>query len=85
MDLPRTAIASAVRQISGREFEIEFRAKAFQHQVQFNLDKIPHRADDNFFDLHPDEPRKVRVQTASPAKAADLKRKLTVFSLADAS
>lgn len=84
MDLPKSPIAARVKKISDTEFEIEFRSKTFHHQVQFNLEKIAHRADNNFFDLYPNEARKVRVRTVKSAKPAAIRKKLTLFSLADA-
>jgi len=85
MELPRTPIGTAIKRISDTEFEIRFRSAGFHHQVQFELEKIPHRADDNYFDLYPNEIRKVRVHTRRPATLAALKHRLKTFSLVDAS
>ena len=68
--------------------EIEFRSGVFQHRVKFELDGVAYRASDNFFDLHPHWPHKVRVRLkdkdgAGKLTAAALGAKLRTMSLAD--
>ena len=87
MDLPRAAVEAVVREAGSGEYEIEFRSPAFQHRVKFELDGLEYAASDNFFDLHPHWPHKVRVrlkgEDAAGMSAADLQAKLRTMSLAD--
>ena len=87
LDLARAPVAATVRAGAGAgEFEIEFSSPVFQHRVKFGLDSLAYRASDNFFDLHPHWPHKVRVRLkpgAGAVTAADLQAKLRTMSLAD--
>ncbi len=84
---PLTTDVRAVPDGSG-EFEIEFCSAVFRHRVKFELGGLAYRASDNFFDLHPNQPRKVRVWLKQNAdvpvpSAEELRAKLTLLSLAD--
>ncbi|MES1167927.1 MAG: glycoside hydrolase family 2 protein, partial [Oleiharenicola lentus] len=56
---PRTKVA--VRQVSDVEFDLTFSTSAFQHRFAFDLPGLDHRSSDNYFELYPDQPRKIRV------------------------
>jgi beta-mannosidase len=47
------------------------------------LPGLVYRASDNYFDLYPDEPKTVLVETDEPQTATSLKRRLTWRSLVD--
>ena len=69
-------------------FDVEFRSMTFQHRVKFELGRLAYRASDNFFDLHPHWPHRVRVRLkpaadGTPPTAAQLRAKLTTLSLAE--
>ena len=82
LDLPRTPITTIVKRITDQEFELRFTSRRFQHRVQFELPGIPHQAADNFFDLHPGEPRTVRIKTRAPATSEKIRQALATLSLA---
>jgi beta-mannosidase len=81
IDLPKDPISVKVTAISGTEFDFTFRSSAFHHQVQFELEGVPHRAEENFFELYPDEPYTIRVRTARPTTAAKLQKLVVTRSL----
>ncbi len=85
MNLPRAKVEAAVQDIAGgaHEFDVEFRSPVFQHRVKFEVDGLAYRADDNYFDLYPDTPRRVRVRLLGkePVSASDLR--ITTMSLVD--
>ena len=84
LNLPRAAVETTLTDAGPGEVEIEFRSPVFQHRVKFELDGTAYRASDNFFDLHPHWPHKVRVRLKrGTASAADLRAKLRTMSLAD--
>ena len=90
LDLPRAPIETGVTAADGEGegvFDLEFRSAVFQHRVKFELGGLALRASDNFFDLHPHHPRRVRVRLArtdaAMPTAAELATKLTTLSLAD--
>jgi len=61
---------------------IEFFSPVFQHYVEFDLAGADYRASDNFFDLYPNVPHRVRVLAAN-LTAAQLAERLTTRSLVD--
>ena len=82
----RAPIETSVTDTGAGEVEIEFRSAVFQHRVKWELDGVAYRASDNFFDLHPHWPHKVRVRLkdgAGKLDAAALGAKLRTMSLAD--
>jgi beta-mannosidase len=83
LELKRGPIRTEIRAMSGNRFRLTFRSRDFHHAVQFHFRGIPYRADDNFFDLHPNEPRTTDLSTS--VSLAQLRRALEVRSLADAS
>jgi beta-mannosidase len=83
MDFPGGAISTTVERTTQREFQLGFHSRVFHHAVQADLPGIAHKFEDNFFDLYPGEMRKVRVLTEKAAMLAEIKRTITVRSLAD--
>ena len=88
LSLPHAPVEAAVTAAGEGEgvFDVEFRSAVFQHRVKFELGGLAYRASDNFFDLHPHWPHRVRVRlkkTAAAVLTADeLRAKLTTLSLA---
>lgn len=83
LSLPKARIQTVVALQSPREATLTFASAAFQHAVEFDLAGLDYRADDNFFDLYPNEPRTIRVRLAKAATRAQLKQALSQRSLAD--
>jgi len=81
MDLPRDPVVCQASRISDQEFSIRCSSRAFQHQVQLDLKDIPHRTEDNYFDLYPGEIRTIRVRTTKAVTAARIQKALTTLSL----
>ncbi len=89
LNLPRAPIDTTVTAVAGEgegEFDLEFRSAVFQHRVKFELGGLAYRASDNFFDLHPHWPHKVRVRLKKTdgaiPDAEELHAKVTTLSLA---
>ena len=83
IEWPRAPIATEVTALSESAYEIRFSSTVFQYQVEFSLPGIPHRADDNDFDLEAGEVRAVRIRTKAPATREAILKALAVRSLAD--
>ena len=89
LNLPHAPVDATVAAAAGEGegvFDLEFRSAVFQHRVKFELGGLAYRASDNFFDLHPHWPHRVRVRlkkTAGPTPGADeLRARLTTLALA---
>jgi beta-mannosidase len=80
---PRVPISITVERTTQREFQLGFHSRGFHHAVQIDLPGIAHKLEDNFFDLYPGEMRKVRARTEKAAMLAEIKRTITIRSLAD--
>ena len=83
LNLQRARTRVVLRRISDVEFDLTFRTSAFQHRFCFDLPGLDHRSSDNYFELYPDQPRKIRVTLARPATLAGLRKNLAHQSLAD--
>ena len=82
INLPSAPILHRVKRRGDREFELTFHSKSFHHQVQFELEGLLHRAEDNFFELYPDEAQIIRLTTKQPVKPEEITRRIEVRSLA---
>jgi beta-mannosidase len=83
IEFPRVPIAITVERLAKREFRLVLDSSVLQHAVEIDLPDIAHTLEDNFFDLYPGEPRRVQLCTEKAAILAEIKRTLTVRSLAD--
>jgi beta-mannosidase len=83
MDLPaaRTGVRIAMK-APGRA-EVSFTSPVFQHRFAFDFEGHAFSASDNFFDLYPDERRRVEVEFAGPVTLAGLRRSISHRSLVD--
>lgn len=78
---PRTRVTA--KQLDPKQVAFTFTSPVLQHRFAFDLPGVAHQAGDNYFELYPDEPKTVVVELTKPAKAAQLKARLTHLSLAD--
>jgi beta-mannosidase len=62
-------------------FTATFSSSVFHHNVQFHLPGILYRADDNFFDLYPNEPRKVELSVDPKITASQIEKTIETTSL----
>ena len=83
MELTKAPIRVALKKTAPRRYVLTLTSKVFQPAAAFEMPGIVHRADDNFVDLHPGEPREIEVRTERDLPAAALRRKLKVASLVD--
>lgn len=83
LNLPEARTRAGIRLVGPKRAEIVFRSTAFQHRFSFDFTGVQFRCSDNFFELYPDEPKKVMVDFDRPQTVAKLKRLLTHESLAD--
>jgi len=63
-------------------FTAIFSSPVFQHYVQFHLPGLAYRAEDNFFDLHPNEPREIELRLDPKITAKQIEKALETTSLA---
>jgi beta-mannosidase len=83
LDLRRSPIRTSIRSLKTGRSALTFTSREFHHAVQFHFRETAYRAEDNFFDLHPHEPRTIEIDT--PVSLGELRRALEVRSLVDAS
>ncbi len=83
LHLHRARTRVSVKMKTSRQAVLSFTSPVFQHRFSFELPGLPHQAGDNFFDLHPDEPRAVNIELSRAATAARLKKLLVTRSLVD--
>ena len=81
--LPRGRTDVQVELTGPKQARLTFRSDVFQHRFSFDLAGCDYRASDNFFDLYPDEPRRVTIDLTRAATVAQLRRALTHRSLVD--
>ncbi len=82
LSLRRAPVGHRVRKLDDDTLEIAFSSPVFQHRVEFDIAGIEYRASDNFFDLYPDKPHRVRVR-APRLSTAELSARLRTHSLVD--
>jgi beta-mannosidase len=73
-----------VRLRTGKEpgqFTAIFSSAVFHHNVQFHLPGIAYRAEDNFFDLYPNEPREVELRVAPNVTLRHVEKAIEATSL----
>ena len=78
---PRTRVSLKLRP-EGRAV-VALTSPVFQHRVEIDFAGRAFTCSDNFFDLYPGERRLIDVRFEEGAPAAELRRSLTVRSLAD--
>jgi beta-mannosidase len=84
IEFKRSAIAVAITELTNNHFELEFTAKHFHYQVCFDIKNTAFRASDNFFDLFPSIPHKVRIEIqGKPISKDRLLKNISVISLVD--
>jgi beta-mannosidase len=82
LELQKAPIRAKIRRIAPRQFELTLESKVFQPFTFFDLPGIPYRAEDNYLDLYPGQPRRLVLRTAKEVSGQMLRRKLQVGSLA---
>ncbi len=83
MALPRGRTRVTVAIPRPREATLTFTSTCFQHAVAFDFPGLEYRADDNFFDLYPGEPRQVRVRFTQAVSRSRLVAAMSHHSLVD--
>ena len=83
VNLPKAPVQVRVKLLGAKEAELTFKSRQLQHRLMFNFTGADFRAGDNYFDLYPDEPKRVRVQFDRAVNPSTIKKKLTLLSLAD--
>jgi beta-mannosidase len=83
LNLTRAPIETRIEHIRDDEYSIAFTSSVYSHAVQFHLTDTQYRAEDNFFDLFPNETREVRVTLKQPLSLDEVRARLTTVSLAD--
>jgi beta-mannosidase len=83
LELKKAPIRISLRKTEPQRYELTLASRVFQPATAFTLPGIAHRADDNFIDLYPGEPRRIVLRTEKDFPVAELRRKLRVASLVD--
>ncbi len=85
LELPaaRTKVVVKVEAGTPTQALVSFTSTAFQHRFAFDFGGLGHQASDNFFELYPEETKRVRVTLVKAQTAAQVKRRLTFRSLVD--
>lgn len=81
--LPKAKVKTQFARLDDRRIELTFKAAALKHRFAFDLTGIDYRADDNFVELYPDEPKTVIVTLAKAQTVAQLRKRLSTRSLVD--
>ena len=82
LDLPKEKPALRVAKLGKARFKLVFRAKTFQHMVAVDVAGSGFRMTDNWFDLYPGIPHEVELTLDRDCAIAQLRRKMSVMSLA---
>jgi len=83
VDLPAAKTRVDLQMRDPQTADLTITSSAFQHRFAFDLPQAGDRADDNYFDLYPDEPKSITIRCTQPTTAAKLKRALSWRSLVD--
>jgi beta-mannosidase len=83
LNLQQAPVETQIEQLGDNEYSIAFTSSVYQHSVQFHLTDTQYRADDNFFDLYPNEQHVVQVRLKQPLSLAEVRARLTTMSLAN--
>jgi hypothetical protein len=62
-------------------FTAIFSSSVFQHNVQFHLPGLEYHAEDNFFDLHPNEPHEVELHVDPKITTKQIEKAIETTSL----
>ncbi|HYD84730.1 MAG TPA: glycoside hydrolase family 2 protein, partial [Opitutus sp.] len=83
LNLPEAKTRATVRLEGPGRATITFKSNAFQHRFAFDLTGMECWSSDNFFELYPNEEKRVTVRFSGRKTAAQLKQRLTWLSLVD--
>jgi beta-mannosidase len=83
LNLQSAPIETQIEAVDENEYSITFTSNVYQHSVQFHLKGTQYRADDNFFDLYPNQPHVVRVKGRESLSLEEVRERLTTMSLVD--
>lgn len=81
IDFPVSLIQTKIRKVASGRFRIVFLTEVFHHAVQFHFRGIAVRASDNFFDLHPSEPKEIEISINPAIDLKTLERALEIRCL----
>jgi beta-mannosidase len=81
LNLQQAPVETQVEQHNDNEYSVAFTSNVYQHSVQFHLTDTQYRADDNFFDLYPNEKHVVQVRLKQPLSLSEVHARLTTMSL----
>ena len=81
--LPRAKVKSQIKLLDEKRVELTFTASALQHRFAFDLAGVDYRAEDNFVELYPNEPKSVIVTLAKSLSVAQVRKRLSTRSLVD--
>ena len=83
MPLPRVKVEARTIMLSQQTALVTFWSSAFQHAFAFDLLGMPHHSDDNFFDLFPNEPKRITLKFDGPVGLRKVRLALRYHSLVD--
>jgi beta-mannosidase len=83
MSLPSGTISAKVEARSAHTVAVTLGCPVFQHAVELDWSGCQAEASDNYFDLFPEEPKRVLVTFAAATSATDALTLLRLRSLVD--
>jgi beta-mannosidase len=83
VSLAQAPVQVSILMESRQAARVSFESPCFQHALLFELGGLPHRSDDNYFDLYPGEPRTVSLKFDQPTTANKIRSALRSHSLVD--
>jgi beta-mannosidase len=83
LELKNAPVRTKLKKTGPSQFTLTLTSSVFQPSTFFELPGISHRANDNFIDLFPDEPREIFLRTNKDFSRDSLERALRVHSLVD--
>jgi len=83
LELKKARVRVALSKTAPRRYLLTLTSAVLQPATAFDLPGLRYRAEDNFINLYPGEPRHIELRTEQDLPTATLRRKLEVTSLVD--
>lgn len=82
MELPKESPLWRIRRLGKARFQLEIRAKTFQHMVVVEVVGMKFRMSDNGFDLYPGIPRRIELALEKDCPQAFIRKKIRIMTMA---
>ncbi len=82
MELPKESPRWRIRRLGKASFQVEIRAKTFQHMVVIEVVGMKFRMSDNGFDLYPGIPRRIKLSLEKDYPQTFIRKKIRIMTMA---